>query len=42
MDVEVKLGEPGEIESIAIDKGEIKVKQNTQEVIITVVGDAGC
>ena len=42
VDVKVELGEPGEIESIAIEKGGIKVKQDQQEVTIPVVGDAGC
>lgn len=42
VDVAVKLGAKGEIESVAIKEGTISVKQNGQEVKVPVVGDAGC
>lgn len=42
VDVAVKLGLKGEIESLMIEESTIRVKQNGQEVKIIVVGDAGC
>ncbi|MBD2775863.1 hypothetical protein [Iningainema tapete] len=42
VDVAVKLGAKGEIESVAIKEGTIRVKQNGQEVKVPVIGDAGC
>jgi hypothetical protein len=40
--VEVTLGEPGEIESVAIPAGTLQVEQNGQILTLPVVGDAGC
>ncbi|MBW4563667.1 MAG: hypothetical protein KME32_21495 [Mojavia pulchra JT2-VF2] len=42
VDVAVKLGAKGEIETVAIKEGTVHVKQNQQKVKIPVVGDAGC
>ncbi len=42
VDVDVELGEPGEIESVAIDSGMVQVKQGDAAVDVAVVGDAGC
>jgi hypothetical protein len=42
VDVAVKLGAKGEIETVAIKEGSVTVKQNGQKVKIPVVGDAGC
>ncbi|GAB1543489.1 hypothetical protein NUACC21_61640 [Scytonema sp. NUACC21] len=42
VDVAVKLGAKGEIETVAIKQGTLVVKQNGQEVKLPVVGDAGC
>ncbi|MDZ7960673.1 MAG: hypothetical protein RMY34_22795 [Aulosira sp. DedQUE10] len=42
VDVAVKLGAKGEIETVAIKQGTVTVKQNGQKVTIPVVGDAGC
>jgi hypothetical protein len=40
--VNVSLGELGEIESVAVKEGLIRVIKGDQEVTIPVVGDAGC
>lgn len=40
--VDVNLGKPGEIESVAIDQGTLRVKQNEQVLEIPVRGGAGC
>lgn len=40
--VEVELGRPGEIESVAIDAGILRVKQGEAAIELSVVGDAGC
>lgn len=40
--VDVELGEPGEIESVAIDGGTVSVMRDGQETSVDVVGDAGC
>ncbi|QIR39239.1 hypothetical protein HCG51_22690 [Tolypothrix sp. PCC 7910] len=42
VDVAVKLGAKGEIETVAIKQGTVTVKQNGKKVTIPVVGDAGC
>ncbi|BAY09684.1 hypothetical protein [Calothrix sp. NIES-2098] len=42
VDVAVKLGAEGEIESVAIKEGTVTVNQNGKKVKIPVVGDAGC
>ncbi|CAN1208812.1 hypothetical protein TUMEXPCC7403_01225 [Tumidithrix helvetica PCC 7403] len=43
VEVEVTLGKLGEIESVAIDKGVIRVKKiGEPAIVIPVVGDAGC
>ena len=42
VDVAVKLGAKGEIETVAIKEGTVTVKQNGQKVKISIVGDAGC
>jgi hypothetical protein len=42
VDVAVKLGAKGEIETVAIKEGTVSVKQNGKKVAIPVVGDAGC
>lgn len=40
--VDVKLGEPGEIESVAIPSGTIQVEKNGETLEVPVMGDAGC
>ncbi|MBD2195883.1 MULTISPECIES: hypothetical protein [Calothrix] len=42
VDVAVKLGAKGEIETVAIKEGTVTVQQNGKKVKIPVVGDAGC
>lgn len=42
LQVDVTLGQPGEIESVAIEQGTIQVWQNGQTLEIAVRGDAGC
>jgi hypothetical protein len=42
VEVNVTLGAPGEIESVAIPSGTLRVIRAEQEVIIPIVGDAGC
>ncbi|GAB4234955.1 MAG: hypothetical protein Kow00121_62600 [Elainellaceae cyanobacterium] len=42
LQVNVTLGQPGEIESVAIDQGTIQVEQNGQTITVPVRGDAGC
>lgn len=42
VDVEVDLGAPGEIESVEIDKGTIRVDNEGEQLVLPVVGDAGC
>ncbi|MBW4655121.1 MAG: hypothetical protein KME20_19060 [Kaiparowitsia implicata GSE-PSE-MK54-09C] len=42
VDVDVELGEPGEIESVAIDSGTVQVERGDAAVEVAVVGDAGC
>jgi hypothetical protein len=42
VEVAVKLGAKGEIETVAIKEGTVTVRQNGQKVKIPVVGDAGC
>lgn len=40
--VDVELGDPGEIESVGIRAGTIRVEQDGAVVEIPVIGDAGC
>jgi hypothetical protein len=40
--VTVTLGQPGEIESVAIQDGTLRVEQGSATVELPVVGDAGC
>lgn len=42
LQVDVTLGQPGEIESIAIDQGTLRIQQNEQVLTLPVKGDAGC
>ena len=42
VDVNVKLGAKGEIESVQIKQGTLRVTKNGQQTTIPVVGDAGC
>lgn len=42
VEVDVTLGEPGEIESVAIPEGTITVTQDGQSTTINVMGGAGC
>ncbi|MBD1911515.1 MULTISPECIES: hypothetical protein [unclassified Leptolyngbya] len=40
--VDVTQGQPGEIESLSIPSGTIKVELNGESVEVPVIGDAGC
>lgn len=42
LQVNVQLGQPGEIESIAIAQGTIQITLNAKTLTIPVQGDAGC
>jgi hypothetical protein len=42
VNVEVTPGEKGEIESVAIPTGTIRISKNGREMAIAVQGDAGC
>lgn len=42
VDVNVTLGEPGEIESVSIPAATVDVKQGAKTVAIKAIGDAGC
>ncbi len=42
VDVDVMLGEPGKIESVAISEGTVTVEAEGQTKELSVVGDAGC
>ena len=42
VDVDVTLGEPGEIESVAISEGTVTIEAEGQTKELSVVGDAGC
>ncbi len=42
LQVNVTLGQPGEIDSIAIDQGKLQIHQNGQVLTLPVKGDAGC
>ncbi|MGB3299977.1 MAG: hypothetical protein WBA76_17065 [Phormidesmis sp.] len=42
IDVDVALGKPGEIESVNIPQGTLKIEAQGQTKEIPVVGDAGC
>lgn len=39
---EVELGEPGEIESVAIKAGTLRINRGEEAIELPVVGDAGC
>lgn len=39
---EVVLGPPGEIESVAIPSGTLRISQTEQAIDLSVIGDAGC
>lgn len=42
VEVDVKLGQPGESESVAIPKGMIRLTRDRQTISLPVTGDAGC